>query len=311
MLGNGDGTFELGITSPVLDGMQRDLVADDFNGDGILDMAVPIIEEYYDGYSISILLGNGDGTFSQAEEIDTDVVDRIFTGDVNGDGIVDLAASGFYSGVRVLLGNGDGSFEVQPAMHIAAACGVTIGDFNGDGFADLAVANNFPHPFYSAAVLLGNGDGSFTSPQFFATAKFPCSIETADFNGDGVTDLITAASGSQVCVLHGVGDGTFLESQNFDVIGNGEPTTGDFDGDGDIDIASAGLRDVVTVLLNQTNQPILLGDVNNDGVVDLLDVAPFVELVMNSEFLAEADINLDGSVNLLDIAPFVKLLANN
>ena len=53
----------------------------------------------------------------------------------------------------------------------------------------------------------------------------------------------------------------------------------------------------------------LLGDVNQDGTVDLLDVAPFVELLTNGDFQAEADINQDGIVDLLDVAPFVDLLA--
>ncbi len=53
---------------------------------------------------------------------------------------------------------------------------------------------------------------------------------------------------------------------------------------------------------------IILGDVNGDGVVNLLDVAPFVNAVTTGTFIPEADINGDGVVNLLDIAPFVDLL---
>ena len=56
-------------------------------------------------------------------------------------------------------------------------------------------------------------------------------------------------------------------------------------------------------------QGILLGDVNRDGSVDLLDVAPFVELLTNGGFQAQADINQDGAVDLLDVAPFVELLS--
>lgn len=54
---------------------------------------------------------------------------------------------------------------------------------------------------------------------------------------------------------------------------------------------------------------LLLGDINQDGVVDLLDVAPFVDLIVNTEFQSEADINNDGEVNLLDVEPFVKLIS--
>ena len=56
---------------------------------------------------------------------------------------------------------------------------------------------------------------------------------------------------------------------------------------------------------------VLLGDVNGDGAVDLLDVAPFVEAITNGQFVPAADINGDGLVNLLDVAPFVELLVGN
>lgn len=59
------------------------------------------------------------------------------------------------------------------------------------------------------------------------------------------------------------------------------------------------------------NEGILLGDVNQDGVVNLLDVAPFVNAITTGTFIAEADINQDGFVNLLDVAPFVDLLTGN
>ncbi len=54
---------------------------------------------------------------------------------------------------------------------------------------------------------------------------------------------------------------------------------------------------------------LILGDVNGDGKVNLLDVAPFIALIANSQFQAEADINMDGAVNLLDVDPFVQILA--
>jgi len=87
-------------------------------------------------------------------------------GDLNGDGIPDLVEVVNGSGVAVLLGNGDGTF--QPASSIPIGAGVTylaMGDFNGDGKLDLAVslaATGYP-PLGSIEILLGNGDGTFTS----------------------------------------------------------------------------------------------------------------------------------------------------
>ena len=63
----------------------------------------------------------------------------------------------------------------------------------------------------------------------------------------------------------------------------------------------------VSVLLNQCGN-VLLGDVDLDGIVSLLDVAPFVDLLLSGEFQAEADTNQDGVVDLLDVQPFVAIL---
>lgn len=57
-------------------------------------------------------------------------------------------------------------------------------------------------------------------------------------------------------------------------------------------------------------EPVLVGDVNCDGAVDLLDVAPFIDVLSNAEFESKADINQDGVVNLLDVGPFVQLLGS-
>ena len=58
-------------------------------------------------------------------------------------------------------------------------------------------------------------------------------------------------------------------------------------------------------------QPFILGDINRDGVVDLLDVPVFLDLLTSGKFQPEADINQDGTVNLLDVAGFVELLSGN
>jgi hypothetical protein len=109
---------------------------------------------------VSVLLGNGDGTFPTLPIIATGNTSwgSMGVGDFNGDGTADLAvAKGFENLVAVLLANGDGTF--QPETDYATGNGpgsVAVGDFNGDGTADLAVLNAD-----SVSVLLGNGDGTF------------------------------------------------------------------------------------------------------------------------------------------------------
>jgi hypothetical protein len=66
---------------------------------------------------------------------------------------------------------------------------VTADDFNGDGITDLATANTHSD---GVSVLLGVGDGTFLTPQFFAVGTGPVSITAGDFDGDGMTDLATA-----------------------------------------------------------------------------------------------------------------------
>ena len=109
----------------------------DFNNDGILDFAVA------GSSGLSILLGNGDGTFKTAYHYSAaPEAFSVVVGEFNSDGIADLAVL-FNGGVRVFLGKGDGSFQTPPISYLAGtgSSAVTVGDFNGDGLLDLAVAN--------------------------------------------------------------------------------------------------------------------------------------------------------------------------
>ena len=111
----------------------------DFNGDGKLDLAVA--NEGSD--NVSILLGNGDGTFQAAVDYGAGTdPDSVAVGDFNGDGKLDLVvANDDSNNVSILLGNGDGTFQAAVNYGVSAPSSVAVGDFNGDGKLDLAVAN--------------------------------------------------------------------------------------------------------------------------------------------------------------------------
>ncbi|HVR24090.1 MAG TPA: FG-GAP-like repeat-containing protein [Candidatus Polarisedimenticolia bacterium] len=154
LLGNGDGSFQGQRTFPA-GASPYSVITADFNDDGKLDLAVT--NAVASGGTVSILLGNGDGTFQSpiAYTAGADTL-GVSAGDFNGDGKLDLAvANDSASTISVLLGNGDGSFQSQlvfPAT--SGADGIATGDFNGDGRLDLAVTDSSSTKSHSVSVLL-------------------------------------------------------------------------------------------------------------------------------------------------------------
>ena len=204
LLGNGDGTFAPATNSPVaVGGFPFFLAVADFNNDGSQDLAVGNQADS----TVSILLGNGDGTFTQAAGSPVAGFNynpgELVAADFNGDGRVDLAATNFTAvapstvgSVTVILGNGDGTFAAAPGSPIAVGVdpfAMAAGDFNEDGITDLAVVNYgliSNAPTQTLTLLLGNGDGSFTSAGTpTQLGDSPNELAVADFNGDGTPDL--------------------------------------------------------------------------------------------------------------------------
>ena len=263
------------------------LVQGDFNGDGRLDLATAT-----EGSSaVTVLLGNGDGTFQNAGSFSTGGVGiQVLTvGDFFGDGRLDLvAANGGGSGVSILRGNGDGTFPSHEVLPVTGGTALAVGDFNGDGNLDLALTDQgITSPLNTVTVLLGDGNGSFQSPLSITVPGGPVALVAGDFNEDGLLDLaVVDATTSQVTELLGNGNGTFQIGSSFDV--GTDPfsiVAGDFTGDGHLDLATANyLSGNVTVLLGDGhgsfptagtyavgNRPKALttGDFNGDGLLDL------------------------------------------
>jgi hypothetical protein len=155
LLGNGDGSFKPPVSYAA--GVNpRGVAVGDFTGSGKLDLVVTN-DDFYDVGTVSVLLGNGDGTFQPAVRYGAGYLPwGVTVGDFNGDGKLDLAVSSVeYASVHVLLGNGDGSFQSAVFYQTpAGSISVAVGDFNGDSFPDLAVANYFDT---SVSVLINDG----------------------------------------------------------------------------------------------------------------------------------------------------------
>jgi hypothetical protein len=263
----------------------------DFNGDGKADLAVADSS----GNAVSILLGNGDGTF-QAPKDFTIVPGNNFTtyvaaGDFNGDGKADVAVIDS-SVVYVLLGNGDGTFTLKTTLTgISNPQSVTLGDFNGDGKLDMAVVDRTTN---SVSLFLGNGDGTMQAPINTASLGIGAAtyMAAADFNKDNKLDLVLAdQNSSQVVVLLGNGDGHFQAARSFPLNSGGgfDVAVGDFNGDGVPDIAATSpIAQTVIILLGKGDgnfQPaasfstgllggsatnLAVGDFNKDGKLDII-----------------------------------------
>ena len=112
-------------------------------------------------------------------------------GDLNGDGMMDVAAASTISNdVTIFFGNGDGTLQLAGQIPIDGADPSVIlaRDVNDDGKLDLVVANAFS----TVAVLYGNGNGTFQNPEYFAAGFGLRSLSVADVNGDGTLDIVTA-----------------------------------------------------------------------------------------------------------------------
>jgi len=259
---------------------------DDFDGDGDTDIAFG--NSFVN--TISVVLGNGDGTYSEPWIYGAgDNPHAIASGDLNGDGAPDLAVSNDYDyNIGLFLGNGDGSFQSMTTTGVGHRPGaVAVRDLDGDGSPDLVVGG-----YEAISVLLNNGDATFQQLPVMATGVSTGVLTMGDLDGDNHLDLVTVSIDG-VFIYFGTGDGTFVPGGSYQApIYPRNAAIGDLDGDGQPDLAVASSGDelseidgAVSVLLNagdRTFSPgqsypadaglqwLTAGDLDLDGDLDLV-----------------------------------------
>lgn len=289
---DGTGSFNAPTSFPVGTGPYSAVLAD-VNGDSKLD----VVTANMTAGTVSVLLGNGSGSFAPAVPYNslpagvsgTPSPMAIAAGDVNGDGKTDLVvANSGTNNVSVLLGDGKGAFTATAVYAVGTSPdSIALARFTTGPNLDIVTANRSGH---NVTVLLGNGDGTFQAGKSSGAGFSPYAVVARDFDGDGKMDVAVCDNmslGSGVEYLKGLGDGNFAKSVYFP--GGKSPitmTVGDFNGDGKSDLATlntgtldvslfmnagaSGFAPAVTLSPGATHLGAAVGDFDGDGNQDLL-----------------------------------------
>lgn len=261
------------------------ITSGDFNGDGNADLAVV----NRNSNNVSILLGNGDGSFGAATNVAVGTAPTaLVVADFNGDLISDLAVTNSTdNNVSILQGVGNGTFTSLGTVAVGTnPSSITAAKMDANNFVDLVVTNRGSN---NVSVVRGLGDGTFLAALNFATGTAPVSVATGDFDANGTVDVVVANNtSSTVSLLRGVGDGTLLAALNTATVGT--PTAlavGHFNDDTFLDVVVTGstgarvmnggsnagtptLTTARTYTVGTTPAAIAVGAVDGDDLDDLV-----------------------------------------
>ena len=296
--GKGGGHFGTATEYPV--GQQPySIAAGDLNNDGYADLVTVNTSLNSKPGTISVLMNNGggSGTFASAQTYSVGWLPyQAAIGDLNGDGIPDLAVTNYGDNtVSILYGQMGGGFTGGQTL---ATCtnpyGVAIGDTRNTGQNDIAVTcfhtgqlevflNNNMMPFQPPPA-----QASFQSPEMYTTDSFPTTLVMGDFNRDGKLDIVTGNSiANDVSFFGGNGDGTFKAAVNSFALNFPDSIAA-------ADVNGDGIPDLITVAPNFNQVAILLG--KGDGTF-----LQRVEFAAGSQpwAVAVGDFNRDGKVDIV------------
>jgi hypothetical protein len=297
LFGVGDGTLGPPTSHAATSANVQRVAIADIDRDGNLDIVAADADVH-----LTLFFGDGSGAFPGATSVATGTTsgiapNNVAIADYNGDGKLDLATanpSNLGQDTSVLINQGSRTFaapNIYNAGYLSFA--IAAGDFNRDGKIDLVRDDPFPGGDTNQpgriALLAGRGDGTFATPSYIALGARGLWLASADLDGDGKLDLVTADfdSGS-VSILRGNGDGSFalptlLAAQAKPIF----VTAADWNGDGHLDVLVAGAAGVTVLpgrgdgtFANPLQCPIgntrqlATGDFNRDGHLDIITTNP-------------------------------------
>lgn len=285
------------LADPDFGGPVYDIATADVNNDGDLDL----VSVNNGSSSVSVLLGNGDGTFQAAQSFATGAEPRqLAVADFDNDGNFDVATANV-SNFSVLLGNGNGTFQapLNSSTTNYSWLSITAGELNNDGNADLILGLEYEYGFCALRTLTGNGDGTFSLAYEYwgddgQIPAFPA-LATNDINEDGWNDIVLAhGPGMGVSIWQGNGDGTLVplawEPAGF--YHSGDVTIVDFNADGHLDLAGVYGTEIV-----QGYAGVVLG--NGDGTFGAVQSYPTADY--GSHHVGAADVDGDGVLDLVTL----------
>jgi hypothetical protein len=243
LLSTGGGHFAAARPLPATYGVLS-IGTGDFNGDGWPDVVGR------SPYAVVLWTGNGNGTFTHAQQVLTpsNAQPAIAVGDVDGDGRPDVLTTTI-TGFQVLRGTGTGLVAGPRTTAYGVLSDIAVGNLDGDGHPDVVLADATPLA-QRARAFLGRGDGTFAPSGSAPTGFGPEAASLGDLNHDGFDDVVTSDSFSvishpprfSITVALSDGHGGFVSRATYPTAnGPVSGAIGDLDQDGDLDVVVSGV----------------------------------------------------------------------